>query len=404
MEDDRDLLVLEKSNKTGWILLIIILLLVIGGLVFYYFMYFSNPVYVIGKGLKDYSDFNLRQEEINENAPIRIRGGIELDYHSNDEEVQKVYDVFNDLNVLYSIDGDLIKDEYSLKISSKYQEEDLINGRLYMNSEAEYLYLEGIFDKYIKVLLDEDDESSSSDAPEEDVLKLVDGLKDAVINSLTKDDFKREKETITYNDKKMSVYKNYVTYNENNCKRITDGALNGLKDNTEFMNTLKKYSTEEEINEMFMELEESLLLIKGEVIVYTKGLLNEFVQFVIKFDAEEEWFKFEDDAKGKMKITFFSDNLLTETVVQTNSLYNYTISSTITDSDDIKSTLTSTLIVENIEKIDKVDDSKAINLEDLSDDDYLKIMENIGNNKGLNKLIESFNDLLTFNEDFSITA
>ena len=50
MEKENNVLELEKSNKTGFVLMFLGILLIIGGAVYCYINYFNNPSYIVKKG------------------------------------------------------------------------------------------------------------------------------------------------------------------------------------------------------------------------------------------------------------------------------------------------------------------------------------------------------------------
>ena len=115
MEDDNDILEIDKSSKAKWILLIIFFLLIIGGVCVYYFIFFNNPIYAMEKGLNKYQLFYEKEESLDDDKPMRIRGGIDFDLKGNTIEEQKVYDIFNNISLLYTLEGDLENDLYNLK-------------------------------------------------------------------------------------------------------------------------------------------------------------------------------------------------------------------------------------------------------------------------------------------------
>lgn len=409
MDNDKDLLVLEKNNKTKWFLIIFLILLLGGGIAFYYFKYFNNPVYVISKGLSKVYESYDNVMDIDENKPYRVSGNLKLGIDSSDQEMQEIYDVVNNIDLLYNINLSEKDELYNIEIDSKYLDSKLFNGKIISNKDKVYLYLEDLYDKYLYVETEEVSKNELvEDLNEEDYANILGGLQTAFTESFNDNDFKREKTTITDDGKKISVYKNYLVIDNTNYKRIFKNVLTKLRDDEKFIASFNKALEEKNAKDMLEEELNALLSSefdgKIEFVVYSKGYTNKFVKLSVNIYEMDQVYNVDVDCD---KITInqgdAKDDLMTVVIdVETN---NWQVSITMADQLDLgleKITMKFGMLFSNINSVEKIDESKAINIEKLTDDELMGIYQKILQNEGFNRLIEDFS--LGMGSDLGISA
>ena len=319
----------------------------------------------------------------------------------NIKKVLTKKELFNNLDVLYSIDADFKNEFLNIKLSSKYQDEKLLGLKLFSDGKDNYLLLEDLYNKYLKVSNTETEaeEEQTSDISKEDLEIIINGFLKAIGDSFTKDDFLREKVTINHDDKKIDVYKNYLVYNNKNCNEIDSKIIENIKANNELVNALKKVLGEEEYNELIKPSEEEEYEFNSEFIVYTKGLTNEFVRVSFNYQDDESVISIDCDY-DTITVDFKEKNENIKINIEQNDNYNYIVSFNVTDGDGNTSLIKLSLIGESIENIEKVNVENAVLLEKLTEEDQNLIMQKLSENKTLTKFIEDISKIL--NGDFAL--
>ena len=359
-------------------------------------------MYAVGKGIKHLSSVYLEEEKIDFSKPIRVRGSLNFELESNDDEIQKQYDIFNDIDILYSIDFDSNKEIMNTKLSSKFQEKDLINGKLVVQNKSIYLYLEDLYNKYIKIGEDFEDGSDESfdSLNKENINNLINGYINAFNGVFKEEYFKREKDTINYQGEKIDVYKNYFILDQSNYKIIFNEVLTNLKNDDNFINALSDLSKEDAkklIEESIDNLNKESFSGEYEFIVYTKGYNNEFVKALIIMKQEKDWINIELDGIDTITMNVGgSDMEPVEFIWKKTGENAYSTTLKIED-DEEKIVITLTEIIETIEKVEKVNDSNAVSISELTEDEVMEIMIKISENEGLNAIMEVYEQLLVDN-------
>lgn len=124
----------------------------------------------------------------------------------------------------------------------------------------------------------------------DDIDYLVKEFKDALIKSLNKDEMTKEKETIEIND--VSVKTTKISYNidKNSTKELMSSLADILTENDEFISKLAKLTDTEksDIKDALKELKDKDSyedMPKGELNVYTTGITNKVVKVELKLDT-----------------------------------------------------------------------------------------------------------------------
>lgn len=402
MEKENNVLELEKSNKTGVILLIVGLLLIIGGSVYCYINYFNNPSYIVKKGINKVTNIykESKKQEKSGDKPFNISGNLEFDFKANDNDVQKMFDVFNNLDILYNFDI-YTKNEISyFKLNSKYEDKDLININMYQEKKLLYIYLEDLFDKYIKLSeLSEivDNIENENKVNDKDIEIIIQGLFDALSNSFLENDFHREKEELTIENKKVEVYNNYILYNKENYKEINERLIKNINDNKELINTLNKVFGEDKVKEIFNEIKEMDDIEDSsiEMCIYTKGLTNEFVKMIINLEVEDSNLIFEINNEDVIKVSVIGEGIDMMISLEQNDLNNYFINLNIIEEELGNINVKLSMIMESIKEVSEIDISNVIDYDKLGEDDFNNIMEKISKNETINMLIKDITNVFS---------
>lgn len=398
MKKEKDVLVLEKGINPGFVIFFLVVLLLVGGGIYYYHAFFNNPSYIVKSSLKKFAAKNDSREMIDINKPLRIHGGIEFDLRSVDKEKQKSYDVFNNIELLYNIDFDIKNEILGTKINSKYEGKSLLNAKLYSEKNDVYIYLDDLYDKYIKI----ENESNSflesekiKELTEEELKILSNGMMKILMNAFSKEDFNRIKEEITINDKKVEVYKNYVVYNKDNFKKINEGIIKNLNESKEFTDLLKKKIG----NDVYSKYVDKLTNLKdigdynAEFVVYTKGYTNKFVKMSLNLHNNDDYMLIEINNDDVMSFSIISDEMDFKVTIEQNDQNNVVFNFFVVTEDESNIKIKATVIADNIKSVDKINENNIISYDKLSEEEINKIMEKFSKHETINKFINDLSEL-----------
>ena len=297
MEENKNETPTKKNNKGLVAVLAIIIIAILAG-VGYYFLKPTSPKDVFVGGINsafENSEKSLAEDVKKINTTVTLSGNIE----SSNKEVNQVAKYINEGKLSYNVQLDKETKKVLLSANVDYQNENLLNGKVYYTAGDEniYLYVQDLFDKYFKFNLkevtDSEEELSSIESifngeasnplGKTDSKKAISIVKDTITNNLKDEYFTKEKvDGMTKNTMKLTVAE---------LKQMTKNIVTSLQNNEEFMNCFEK---KDELKESFDDLLEEISEVDSEVdnynleaSIYTKGLKNEVEKFEIKLIASE---------------------------------------------------------------------------------------------------------------------
>ena len=393
--NDNEPLFIEKDHKgLKWFIIIAILLLILGGLsIFYYFKIYNNPKLVIGNILKDVKE-EFKFEDTTELETFKFSGELDIDLGFADTSLQNIAEIINNIKLQYilSCDGD---DYSALEIFTKYKNESLLNAKmiLEMKENLGYLYLDNLYDKYLKFKLDNNNNNNHFES-NVDYEILVNGVFDALSKSITKDDFERDEDKTSINGSIKEVYRNSFVINRGNYQRIMKTFITELRNNEQFINEIGKINKDndfkEELNTMLEEIDKEIFEDVIKINFYTKRSLK---QELLKLEIVQN----SEDGDINISITSNNDNKITIDIVDSddnkitmdikiNSDTNFLINFNFENGDDyVKIHLNSS--IQELDKLDRIETKPSIDGEKLTEDDQNKIMTNLSQNETLLKLL-----------------
>ena len=394
---------IEKDHKglKTFIVIAILLLLLSGVSFFCYYKFYNNPKVVIGNILNNSKKLFKTPDKIYDIS--KINGSIDMDLKLENQELQKIGKVINDIKLQYNLSVNN-NDKYGIfEIYSKYQDKELLNVQVALDDKNNilYLYLEDLFDKYLKMDINvEISDNINTEKINDDV--IVSSIANALDEALTEDDFKREKDEVIINNIANKVYRNSLVIDNNNYKRIMTTFIEKLINNEEFIKEMDKINTNEDTKEKLQDILEEINNQNFDIVLelnfYTAtNLKQELVMCELVY--------FENSINNTNSVTFvpMSENEFIISFIEgeeeiatlslkRNSNNNILVSlEANSDGNIIKFNFNASY--EKLDKLDKLDTSKNINIEDLTNEDQSKITDNLMKNEALIKLI---NDISTF--------
>ena len=381
--NDEELFIPKKKHKfIKFLLFLLILGLIIGGGYYYYKNFFSNPTYIIHKGIDIFKEANTTEQEQFDKLKINT---LVTSRASFNNELKKIEDLFNNLSIQLNGEFDNTNNKSLLNIDTKYKEKNLIKMQVYDNNKNTFLYLENIFDKYIKVGKDNNVNINTND-----LLNIKNGFINAITNELKKHEYQRKEENIILNNETISVNNNYLEFKNNDFNNFLINICNDLMKNGNFIkafNNLDNIDMQKELNSIISSLTESEFKGIYTLSFYTKkSLKQEFLSIRqnIKVDNNDFTISFDLVDKNNYLLTMNNEKMVIECQLSIyDNKFNIDLQIKV---DESEIELISNVNYEKLDYFTEIDTKNNIELEKLSEDDYLVIEENISKNENMAKI------------------
>ena len=400
----------KKPKKKGLIIGGIAAAVVIVALVLVYFLVLSNPKFIFNKAIDKLLAVNSKQyDSVKVNAEIRASVEAEdITYQTQLSEIEKY-------KIKFGTQMDLEAKKEIVDLGLEYDNQAVIDAQVYYNNGEMYAYLEGLFDKYIQMDMDEEikaalDEVFSSVNSEDmkNAEKAVNIIRDelkAQINE--KGEFAKEKETIDVADNEEKVTKTTLKLTQKELYSLVADMCLNLADNDELIDYLGQKELAdalEEIAELIKD-EETNNKNYAEISLYTKGLLNSnlvavdlsiysaddastVVVSVVKEDEGVYSYKVSAKASG-IKMDFLKGKVEIDKDKDSKEEQSgkATITAEVVETGSAK--LEIDYAVEVNKGIDKVDTSNSVNMNSLTQEDMQAIMTKLMERPLIGQLISN---------------
>lgn len=272
-QEEIDKIVNKKNKNTDKkpiiLTIILIVLIAIAGV----FMYLSNNPKTIFIKTVD-KTFNTLEKNITPKYD-KTKGDLTIDlkgkYNNQTSSNLK-------LNADYQIDTK--ENLFSADVNLNSNKENLLNIKLYGESDKTYLYAENILDKYLEL--------DTNISTQEDTKTVLKSLNKAITKSIESEKFSGSKMQIEINKNMVKTYKSSFTLNKDNRETILDNIKDLLLKDENFIeayskmiNKTKEEAKTEVINKI-SKIKTSLENTEDLTInVYTKGAIQEFAKLEI---------------------------------------------------------------------------------------------------------------------------
>lgn len=405
----------EKSNNKGKIIgIVIIALIAIVAFCCGYYYYKSNDsktvfVSAINKGIDKYEE-NISKTCKTQDVTLKLSGNI----NSDNDDAKKVAEYINKSALQLNTQIDYENKNALIKLGVDYDNDKLIGGRVYYNSNDKmaYGYIEELFDKYFKMDLSSSDYNEMNETFNDifetqsemklgekvSLKKAVKILKEEISDKLNKEYFSKENCKINVASKEVKATKFKLILTEKQFVEMIQSICKELSENDDF---LECWEEKDKIKDALVQMSNQLNEtekndeVKIEFNIYKKGILNKFVKFEINMyevNNEDEKISFDVVKENDKKYLFnakseiekenveFSGDINIEKI--DSDTYKYVVGSNIPEFGNI------TLNIEVSNKlngtIENVNKSDAVSLEDLTEEEQ----ETINNNLQKMKLYE----------------
>ena len=395
---EEELFIPKTKHKALKIIFAFILIgaLIAGG----YYLYkekFDNPNKTVISIIED-AEKNVKNE-LDDNA-YKINGVLKIDANLS-SELKPITDILKNLDLQFILESDVKNKLANATINAKYKKEQLMDINMFVNDNNAYVLLQDVYDKYLKLSMDDVTSEESIEIPEinlseQDIETLTNSLMKALKNGLNGIEFKRISTTIKIDDKDRNVYNNYADLKEAEMKKLIKDIINTLSGDNEFIKVFRKIAGEDaKIDDLVKELDNKTIPGTYRISFYTdKNILNQkLVSVRLEVDV--------DNVKSSITLDKISDEealLSVDTsggtivvrVKKTNSVFNVNMNVNILG---VTVKLDFSSNYEKIKEVTKPDVSDSKDIEKLTNEEQQAIAEKLQSNKGILKLMEDLSKI-----------
>lgn len=397
----------QKKGKKGLIACILIVVLLIGAACASYFMINSKskPKAILKSFVNELTVE--KNAEMTELKTVSTNFDLSAKINTDDKQSQAMFDEISKCKLEAGAQLDINNTKEIINLGLKYSNQDVIDAKLIYDSKDIYAYLDGIFDKYIKINTQEEQleelnkvfeniKEQYSDLKIEDAEDVVKIIRNTLNEEIDKiENVEQEKLTIKIGDKEKKVRKTTIKLTIEELKNIISKIYSNLSESNVFSDD-EKTSLKDAVKEL-----EKLNLSKEDYIlisVYTEGINNKFagVNFTAYVKEQDMNVSIEILKKDKNTCTFTvtgngqgaNVNLATGEVTVEKEIDNKEeakgrvnitaeIPAVVTQSSKINAELSIGYDVKINPEIEEINTSNNIELDKLTQTDYMNILNKL---------------------------
>lgn len=383
-----------KKRRKGLfvkVLIFIVFLLVLGILFWYKFIYSVNYFKIALNKTFDYL------EEVIENGDydsIVNNFSVQMKLQSASQDENKFFEMFNNVSFSGSYGIDYDKNIVSVDFYSRYEDKELLDINFYSQYGRGYVFLDGLYDKYIDYSID--NYSDIFDKKLDESRNIVVGVRKAILSSLKGDYF--EKEKVTINNDRMT--KMTLDLTDDNYQLFVEDVVDKLLDNKSFLDSyallfdVDRHYLKEKLNDIVDDSkdydgEKYFLYIKDFNFVKFVSVSGDNRFVVLNDDGKYEYEAYEDEVKlynGIVSFVYNKENSSEMTLL----FYDIEDEVSIEVMIDITTEVNGDIELEDI--------SNSVSFEKISDEDIEVIRNNLSKNEGVVTFLDELFSLVDFDD------
>lgn len=371
----------KKVNRgnVAPVVVVILVIIALGALLFFggrYYLSSRNNIKILVDNYFNYLEENI----VNTNSESgSLKFNVKGDTNGDNG---KVFKILNNLDFTINYDIDYKNDIVNLDLNTNYYGDKLIDMNTYIENNTLYFYSGDLYNKYIEYKIDKD--GNGEKVTKEDIKTLVNGIKNAISESLKDEYFTKSNEKV---DGK-TLNKVELNLSDSNTKSIYEDIINCLLRNDSFIDSAAKLmgKNRDEIKELF---NDELNNIKNDeytdttISLYTK--FTKFVMLEIKDDNDKLTIKKEDNIYSYKLEGSESYN---GTIEVNSSDENYNI--IIKDNNNLEIEINGSFN-KNTE-VDKKDVSNSVMADEMTENEMEEIFDKVSKNKAFKRIYEDINN------------
>ena len=269
----------KKPKKKGLLIGGIITGIIVMALALVYFLVLTKPQFIFGKAIDKIFEIDSQYyDSIKVNTEIKV--AIDAEDATYDEYLKEIEKV----TIKAGTQLDISDKKEIVELGLEYDNEEVADAQLYYNDGNMYAYLDGLFDKYIEIDMDEEAKEQLENIFENTDVKnekiFLDAFKDELKAQIKeKGKYEKKKTTIEVEDEEVKVTKNTYIVKDKEAYKILENVMKNLGKNEKLLGTIEK-SKRKEFKEAMEQIASSIEEtatdddITFKISLYTKGLLN----------------------------------------------------------------------------------------------------------------------------------
>ncbi len=397
MEKKEELFIPKTKNKGLKITIGIVLLLALAVGAYFLFQYKFNNSKNIVVNFLDQAEENINYSFKEVNDAYKGNGHLKINTNIKEDGL----DLLNDLELLFDGEVDTEQKIWNLNISTKYKNDKLVDVKTYQENNVYYFLLDGVYDKYIKTEVKEEDKVIDTQRLNVNQ-KSIKTVLQSIVNSLKKEinnqKFNKQEEKITIDGKSIDVINNYIILKDKEVNAFAKNLANYLKDDQKFVAAYKDLTgvdAKEYLEKMIQGINEEEFKGSYKISFYTdKGLLNKNIISVrqeITQDGDTTHINVDRISDDEVLIsTNLSRSDLSIRIKKNNSTMNITLGIKV-EEQYLNIELTSNY--EKIKTVTKPDVSNSKNMADITEKEMNDIQNKLMENENIKKLLEAVNKI-----------
>ncbi len=305
----------KKPKKKGLIIGGIIVAVVFIAFILVYFLVFAKPQFIFDGAID-----KLLKIELNYYDSIKLDSKVKISMEFEDSNVQQQLKEIEKYTLKLGTQMDFENKQEIVDLGLEYDNDQVVDAQVYYNNGEMYTYFEGLFDKYIKLDMNEEQKeqleaifnTTSSKEQMKNSKKAIKIIKNELKTQIKEEgEFDKEKTTIDIGEKEKRVTKTTLTLSQKNLYNIVSNVCSNLASNENFLDCFKE-SPKDILEELADEIKgaEANSKNKIKISLYTKGLLNNLLALDVEIYSDDE-----------------ANTITISAVKEDKNLYTYTVSS-----------------------------------------------------------------------------
>ena len=391
----------SKKKKSGGLLVVFLLIIIaVAAGAGYYFLKISKPKYVFEKAIDGFLSSDVTTtDDITKYKTAKLKADVTAKVNSDDEDIKVVSDLLNDAKLTFTTEIDFENKEDVVGVKLVKSKEDLLDAKVKVEEESQKAYLDlgEFFGKIIKVDIEEvlEDEIKAEDTGVSSIGQMISELK---AKQIAKDEIKSQLKEEYFSADKASVdgvnlTRNELKVSEKEFLEIVKNICNDLANNDEFLSC---YEDKDSVKDSLKDVVEKVNDIETDkdtyiiIDIYTSGIMKNVervdfsvddgdekisIQFTEKGDDQLTYKVVQDDKtelEGDLKVKFNENDFVFEISMKNEEI-------------EVSLSINGTMVYD--EELDKFDTKNAVDINEISMEDYYEIMGNLSESK-LYQIIE----------------
>ena len=408
----------KKPKKKGLIIGVIIAIAIVIALLIVYFLLISKPQYIFNRTIDKIFKVNSQNYD-----SVKLESKAKVSLEAEDSSIEEQLKEIEKYALKFGTQMDVKNKKEIVDLGLEYDNNQVIDAQVYVDNDALYSYFEGLFDKYIKIDINEEQKAAiedifanASEKQSEDSNKAINILKDELKKQIQEEGkFESEKTTIDIGDEEEKVTKTTLILSQKELYNVISNICSNLAENDEFIDCFEE-SPKELLNDLKNKINSKGTYDNNsiEIALYTKGLLNNLVGIDLKIKSEDTTIvctviKEDKDVyaynvsvkKDSQKIDVIKGKIEIEKDEDSNKEQSGKAKVTLKIPEVATLKLSLDYSIEYNNGIDKLDVSNSVNMTDLTEQDIEKIREKLLDRPVIGDLIKNIGttDVITNGED-----